>query len=581
MMMQLFSCIVLSLFSVCNAFTPLTASKKMSTSCPRAFDQTIRYDANLVKYAGTSATIGLGNGIEVGFDAMLCSRILNKLGNTAALCNQLKGAIKRGFEFWALRHDSLYFTYTELKGNETADSGIYSEVMIKGGDWGEFALRENRATMGYASWDRAGKGGVRKTGTTGPRKKKKSGKHVHPAVITLNPWMNWMFDERAADFTKKKAHVTSAENHDWGKVWDEFYFLENTIAHEMGHILGIGHNDDSKSFLSNIVVDNTYNVGYIQISPTTPCKALHTHRRQDADRAKGAWDAEFKKSIMFSRGDRGETKIASPTQDDLAALFFAYPSSKRSKKWGTQPLHLKYFTKTKLRAFGRDHLGKRCAGLAMRTKDLPTTEMKDLVECLSSASVGESLIPLKTMVKNACKQFDAECLPLKQLYASAKSTLSAVRKQHTRDKAANREFAEREAAKLKAMTEAVQQALTAKRDREGNSEPPATISDETKAALPSNALPSDAPDHAGIVHHFDGDVDDDGIADRDTDGDGIPDAIDDGLDVLADLLEEIMNGSNTYDGRWDSDCDGIPDCDDDAHDKKGCVHDDDATKAEL
>merc|ERR1719191_1505322 len=89
---------------------------------------------------------------------------------------------------------------------------------------------------------------------------------------------------------------------------------------------------------------------FIHIDPDNVCQSLRMCPYSQRA-AKG-----YKEALMASSVDFATAQIK-PTEDDLAALYFLYPWSSRTKEWGTRPLPLHMMTPEKLRALvERDHV---------------------------------------------------------------------------------------------------------------------------------------------------------------------------------------------------------------------------------
>ena len=119
------------------------------------------------------------------------------------------------------------------------------------------------------------------------------------------------------------------------------------VAHEIGHVLGVDHPDQS----FRLDPDAEFSVhDHVRIHSDAPCKGLRAWKvpakrcealgsgaacaeRRDCRVRPAAWRADgaraptrcasiFEETVMFSRVG-AESSINPPTEDDLAAVFFA------------------------------------------------------------------------------------------------------------------------------------------------------------------------------------------------------------------------------------------------------------------
>lgn len=163
------------------------------------------------------------------------------------------------------------------------------------------------------------------------------------------------------------------------------------------HALGIGHHDDP-IFLEKITKGSPKDrSGFIPVNDTDLCKGLtvkildsacsdiHDYRecvsnpycqldeRYDLlavrDPKKIACTTIFSKTLMASHLGRDEV-VDKLSQDDLAALYFLYPSKRRSASWGLDPIPLRDWDVAKLRAIASTELGGAEAVAQCRSDDL-------------------------------------------------------------------------------------------------------------------------------------------------------------------------------------------------------------------
>ena len=306
--------------------------------------------------------------------------------------------------------------------------------------------------------------------------------------------------------------------------------IDNVLAHELGHALGLGHPDQTVAFIPThaSVIGAPSSAQFVDISPVTPCAGL----KMDAVRP---GFPVFKDSIMFS-SVVGESLLegatAPPmrlTEDDLAGLFFLYPSEARRREWGTAPIPFKAYSPSKLRSHAEDvRSGRRCAALVRHA---------DLAECLLALRVRSALKALERMRRHRC---GAESWNNSGATPATPPAHAAVRLELCEALDALMHGARRGI--VLAATDEMTPALAAEYNSRLHEE-----------QLRLEAALHDAPlrltGHAGVdhalvflargVHH---DADADGVDDSDRDADGLPDIVEDGLDALRELLREALAG---------------------------------------
>ena len=256
--------------------------------------------------------------------------------------------------------------------------------------------------------------------------------------------------------------------------------FEGVVAHEIGHVLGVDHPDQS----FRLDPDAEFSVhDHVRIHSDAPCKGLRAWKvpakrcealgsgaacaeRRDCRVRPAAWRADgaraptrcasiFEETVMFSRVG-AESSINPPTEDDLAAVFFAsvftrardrsnarlsseslsllrprpprrYPDALRDRNgttWGTAPLRLAEYSLAKLRGIAEDALSPGAPGsaavgralataqeLSSGTKPRPSLSLaqvcralataQELVECIAGARAQASLAELDRMVSRS------------------------------------------------------------------------------------------------------------------------------------------------------------------------------------
>jgi hypothetical protein len=384
--------------------------------------------------------------------------------------------------------------------------------------------------------------------------------------------------------------------------------LDRILAHELGHVLGLGHPDQEYDFRvagsgggRRSGAPSAAATDFLPIDPDDPCENITVLRSAGAPCASFAGDecptaggacvvrhigrgtrceSVHAPAVMFSTGAGVSTHTKSaasagapaPTADDLAALFFLYPARARDRAWGTAPLPLSAYSAPKLMALAEDYFGGNCTTL---------TDRGDLVECLLENRAAAGLSALDAMARHRCRgggAASAECVAAHGLRRAAADAMQGIR-----DGRAGRSTrpgvgvgvggggsGSGSGGDAAGAHSGVGGSVGGGAGR-GMSADAAADADAAVASA-SRALESAAPDApAGYTGAVDldalvnvalfgspaADADGDGVHDADGDRDGVPDAVEDGLAALAEILGDIQAG--TYRGRWDADGNGVED----------------------
>jgi len=328
--------------------------------------------------------------------------------------------------------------------------------------------------------------------------------------------------------------------------------FESVLAHEMGHVLGLGHPDVTGLVLKRrdgplspsqfVPLEGVGGCDELALKyRTKECDAFTCRTGYGAD-FRGSYKAESGAGCRLPRRARKEgcegtahcawtpvleggqqrgagtcedvydaTLMASkhdaqayeklPTEDDLAGLFFLYPASrrtKRSKAWGVGALPIKTFTPAKLR--------HRAMTLYNLTFDGSATK-EDIVTSISCEQASRSERQAELL---SVKAHLSHLSHLPQLTAAARRLRLLLQKRMRRKASAERA----DSTELVEINEAL---LELAKSRQ---------SAEAADANQDGVVP------VGRV----GDPDGDGVDNQDSDGDEIPDVVEAGLDALEEAV---------------------------------------------
>lgn len=209
----------------------------------------------------------------------------------------------------------------------------------------------------------------------------------------------------------------------------------------------------------------------------------HAQEEGGSSTGQGRCEDVFEGAVMASKYD-DELYEPTPIEDDLAALFFLYPTRARGPSWGVAPLELKLLPLVKLR-----HIAARL-GLDVDMSDGAT----------------------KMSVLRAIKDHRVARAVAKQQLLKPTTHLQALGNETRR------------------LVEALR-SIRAKSDAttQGELEQARTAFEAARAAAEREG--TDDEDGAKPVGNV-GDTDGDGVEDKDSDGDEIPDEVEAGLDAL-------------------------------------------------
>lgn len=401
--------------------------------------------------------------------------------------------------------------------------------------------------------------------------------------------------------------------------------IKHIIAHEFGHLLGLGHADvdyqlDSMDHFGDDTDTKVSPKTYVDINPLKPCKNLYVRGSRgircssilDPNVCNGVKEClffdgkcrnEFTETLMASYYEtrynhvpsytyrkRNETII---TEDDLASLFFLYPSIYRNSKWGLQPIPLEDYSIHKLFVKSEDEYAGVCtthlrnltsrhqnpqthskpsvSGLrrAMRKYD-NDLQRQQIIECLKEQEMIKGIRDLELLIITNCENRPLyrsildyltgrkrDCKNYSLLHSNKVKGLEIIQQQRKRN-------AETVAAAASSTTNSIS----------SNNISNATTSDGVARRSEVENLISDIQiGKQNIEEELDGDAvtgyedvdriidlmmegtttkdtNMDGVSDVDSDQDGLPDSIDDNIDVLLDVLRSVAEGE--YHSTWDT-----------------------------
>ena len=323
----------------------------------------------------------------------------------------------------------------------------------------------------------------------------------------------------------------------WGGLargaWDDMFVkrcfrIDDVLAHEVGHALGLTHPDTGAVFIpANVSALGVLSAAdHVAISAETPCEGLKIDLPLRSS-------SPFRSAIMFSSvvGSSAAAGAAQPpmelSEDDLAGIFFLYPSAARRREWGTGAIPASAYSTSKLRSIAEDFHAGRCAHLPRHS---------DMVECLLALRLRAALVALDRMARHRC---GAHWRAQRAVRLELCDTIEDVT------------YSARLATSLAAS---------------GLLTPPLVAQHAAHLCaeqLRLEAALHDAPlrltglaglDHALVflargLHHG-ADADSDGVPDHDRDADGLPDVVEDGLDALRELLRKALDAGGLSGGGW-------------------------------
>jgi hypothetical protein len=328
--------------------------------------------------------------------------------------------------------------------------------------------------------------------------------------------------------------------------YDKCSDLHSTLAHEMGHVLGIGHSDLG-SFLSAKGKALTNGSTYIPIDSNNVCKGLQLFGRAHNGRSRAnvcdslvgntcranpacvritpcfssvrlesdnkgealtymhtcGCQSRYHAGLMASHASR-TGNVNRLTEDDIAALYFLYPIKNRQKKW-SRHVPYKYMRKSKLHWIARK--------LRVKIEESAARPQIANTICKSLAQQGVDRLSHLGSAKLSSMVFD----------------WGWVRQQSATEK----EAAANHSARIQMLKAKTQALLSSHSEKDTTKQKDAL----DEYYLAKNNVDEENERMPNIVGRV-GDLNNDGVDDRDDDGDGLPNEIEAGLEALHEMLED-------------------------------------------
>lgn len=302
--------------------------------------------------------------------------------------------------------------------------------------------------------------------------------------------------------------------------------FEAVLVHEVGHVLGLDHGDQGPAIKAERKKASAER--YVPIHHSHVCKGLELTKARTIDCEKtenprhldhlnkqqcdkysyckwhyiqggGAHCRDVYSSTLMASHAEDNYQVSQLTEDDLSALFFLYPSRRRSEDWGVGPL---------------------------KTADMRLSKLKHMAterDIVVDDEWG------KLELVEAILEHDGKSWVRKQARFEAQKPGARIKRLGSKGK----ELLERLQANMK------------RRPQSGGGSQDAGVLDLQKDFLHSRqeAETEDANNDGLAKTANVGDLDGDGIEDRDDDGDELPNEIEDGLDAVAQLAECSLDPS--------------------------------------
>lgn len=264
-----------------------------------------------------SGEISLGGGIEYSFTKSFCTDMQAAMWPPPS-CKELRQAVQKAGQMWADRHPRIFFKEVRMLSK--------SEVVLAAGRM-DGAKKDTIAQVGPTESG----GRFRLTFNT---------RHCFTPKLLMDS-LGLASDYDRLDALEAMPVPPVCKRRD-KLSWQPF---EMTLAHELGHVLGLDHPGDSGYFLDSNTKHGVND--FISINSENLCAGLQVFKQETrctADEVirdykqcnampacnwnknnNGYCDSVFSRTMMSAHANRDHLYMLKPTCNDMAGLYFLYP----------------------------------------------------------------------------------------------------------------------------------------------------------------------------------------------------------------------------------------------------------------